>query len=324
MTALPLLMIGAGAMAQEYAKVFDVIEQPVIVMGRGTSSATAFETATGQPVGTGPLEDQLNALGTIPDQAVVTVNAMFLAEITASLAERGVQRILVEKPAALDAEELTMLRKVVSRTGAEVRIGYNRRFLPSVMSARRMVEEDGGVLSVSFDFSEPSRRIATLDKPQRELDTWFYGNSSHVVDLALHFVGPIETVDGLTGGGVDWHEPAGVFVGHGRATSGALVSWHANWMGPGRWGVQVITPERRLILAPIEQLRVQDHGSFAEHPIEIDTSSDGGCKPGLLGQVTAFLTGAGIEHLPTLDEHAARWPSFEMIRTGRWNRGGQA
>ena len=63
------------------------------------------------------------------------------------------------------------------------------------------------------------------------------------------------------------------------------VSWHANWMGRVDGG-QVITPERRLILALIEQLRVQDHGSFAEHPIEIDTSSDGGCKPGL-GQVTA-------------------------------------
>ena len=131
-------------------------------------------------------------------------------------------------------------------------------------------------------------------------------------------MGPIETVDGLTGGGVDWHSPPR-FRRPWSRHSGALVSWHANWMGPGRWGVQVITPERRLILAPIEQLRVQDHGSFAEHPIEIDTSSDGGCKPGLLGRVTAFLTGAGIERLPTLDERTLA--EFRDDRTGRWNRG---
>ena len=51
-----LLMIGVGAMAQEY-KVFDVIEQPVIVMGRGTSRPPPSKRRRDSRW-TGPLEDQ--------------------------------------------------------------------------------------------------------------------------------------------------------------------------------------------------------------------------------------------------------------------------
>ncbi len=315
-TPSPLLLVGAGAMAREYSKVLTTLDRPHRVLGRGAENARRFEDATGIHVGTGELDAQLAAFGELPGDAIVAANAMHLTEVTSQLALAGVGRILVEKPAALDGDELADLLDIVERTGVEIRIGYNRRYLPSVIRAREMVSEDGGVLSVTFDFSEPSRRIAALDKPQRELDTWFYGNSTHVVDLALHFAGDCESFAGEVAGGVSWHPGAGVFVGHARAQSGALVSWHADWMGPGRWGMQVVTPQRRLILQPLERLRVQDHDSFAEHEIELDYELDMGCKPGLVGQVRAFLFGYGQEHLPELSEHSARWPVYETIRTG--------
>lgn len=311
-----VLLVGAGLMAIEYSKVLDAQQRPHRVLGRGAESAARFREATGVEPSTGPLAEQLDRLDVVPTEAIVAVNAMYLAEVTEQLARAGVRRILVEKPAVLDAAELATLISVTSETGSEIRIGYNRRFLASVIEARRMVAEDGGVRSLTFDFSEPSRRIARLSKPQRELDTWFYGNSTHVVDLALHFAGPCDVAAGAVAGGVDWHPGGGVFVGHARAHSGALVSWHANWEGPGRWGVQVVTAERRLILQPLERLRVQDHESFAEHEVELDLELDTAFKPGLARQVSAFLTGEGGEHLPDLAEHADRWSLYETIRTG--------
>lgn len=310
------MIVGAGAMAIEYARVLKELGHHFVVLGRGEASARRFAEATGTSPTTGQLSDQLARLDRLPKEAIVTVNAMHLAEVTHALVSAGCTRVLVEKPAALDLAELNSLVDVANNTGGEIRIGYNRRFLSSVIAARRMIAEDGGVLSVKFDFSEPSRRIATLGKPQRELDTWFYGNSSHVVDLAFHLAGGGESATGAVSGGVEWNPAAGIFAGYARAAQGTLLSWHANWIGPGRWGIEVITSERRLILRPLERLVVQDHTSFDERPVDIELGADQAFKPGLVRQVQAFLTGDGAEHLPTIKEHARAWPVYEAIRTG--------
>jgi hypothetical protein len=94
------------------------------------------------------------------------------------------------------------------------------------------------------------------------------------------------------------------------------LSWHANWIGPGRWGVEVITAERRLILRPLEGLSVQDHASFAETPVDIELGPDAEYKPGLFRQVEAFLTGVGAEHLVDIADQVRNWPVYEAIRTG--------
>lgn len=311
-----IILAGAGKMAIEYAKVLSGLELTPLVLGRGAGSAAAFREATGLQAGTGPLDAQLEAAGSLPEAAIVTVNAMYLAEVSEALMAAGVRRLLVEKPAALDLQEMHRLQQSARAAGAEVFVGYNRRFMASVLRAGEMIAEDGGVLSVKFDFSEPSRRIAKIPKPQRELDTWFYGNSSHVVDLAFHFFGDPAVLQGDVAGGVSWHPAAGVFTGHGRNSSGGLISWHANWLSPGRWGVEVMTPERRLILQPLEQLRVQDHNGFAETPEPLDDDLDKRFKPGLMRQVQAFLTGELGMHLPALDGHAARMRYFDVVRTG--------
>lgn len=320
----PVMLVGAGAMALAYSRVLAATGRRHLVVGRGESSASAFADATGITPSTGPLDRQLRDVTELPDTAIVAVNAMYLTDVAEQLADAGVARLLLEKPAALDDDELGRLRSIERTTGVEIRVGYNRRFLPSVRAARAMVDEDGGVVSVKFDFSEPSRAIAQLDKPTRELDTWFYGNSSHVVDLALHFSGPFSVADGTIAGGVSWHDAAGVFVGHARSAAGALISWHANWIGPGRWGLEVITAERRLIMQPLEQLRVQTHDGFAEHPIDLDARAEDGLKPGLLGQVIAFLDGVDEHLLPRLDEVVRMRPSLELIRTGGHEESGAA
>ena len=311
----PVLLVGAGAMAVEYARVLTHLGEEVVCVGRGPESAASFEVATGIPVGTGPLVSQLGEMRAVPERAIVAVNAMHLTDVTVALLAAGVQRVLVEKPGALDTDEMERLAGAAVAASADVRIGFNRRYLPSVVRARTMIAEDGGPLSVKFDFSEPSRRIAQLSKPERELRTWFYGNSLHVVDLAVHLGGGFDAVSGRTTGSVSWHPDGAVFVGHARLTGGGSASWHANWTGPGRWGLEGVTAERRLILQPLEQLRVQDHGSFAEHDIELDTEV-AGLKPGLLGQTHAFLTGSGADALATVAEQSANWPVYDAIRVG--------
>lgn len=314
-----VLVVGAGNMAIEYSKVLTGLGRAHQVLGRGAANAARFAEVTGIVPSTGTLDAQLarlTASAPLPPTAIVTVNAMHLAEVTNLLARAGVRRLLVEKPAALDRAEMDTLVATAADTGADIRIGYNRRYLASVAEARRIIAADGGPLSVRFDFSEPSRRIGTLGKPQRELDTWFFGNSLHVVDLAVHLAGGCAELHGTVAGGVPWHPAGGVFAGHGLAPGGAVLSWSANWIGPGRWGLEVVTAEHKLILQPLERLRVQTHAGFDEVAAELDLGDDTAYKPGLARQVRAFLDGEDNHHLATVAEQAARWPAYEAIRSG--------
>jgi predicted dehydrogenase len=311
-----ILLIGAGAMAIEYAKILKDLGLPLRVLGRGAASAAAFHAATGIAASSGALSDQLAALDSVPERAIVTVNAQNLAEVSAFLIQAGVRRLLVEKPAVLDLNELAQLQKVVAAQSADLRIAYNRRFMASALKASALIAEDGGVLSVKCDFTEASRRIEALNKPRRELETWFYGNSTHVLDLAFHLFGPPSALSATVAGSMPWHPAAAVFVGHGQNATGGLISWHANWAAPGRWGVEVMTAHRRLILQPMEKLRVQEQGSFAETEVALDETEDLRYKPGLLRQLRAFLYGEDDGRLPDLAEHARKMAFYEVIRTG--------
>lgn len=316
MSHSPILLVGAGLMCQAYAKVLKALEVEFQVLGRGETSAAAFQEATGIPASTGPLEDQLSAMAHVPDTAIVGVNAMFLADVAQTLMNHGVKRLLLEKPGALDLAEMATLTDAVRKAGAEVYVGYNRRFMASTLKAQELIAADGGVQSVKFDFSEPSRRIAQLDKPQRELDTWFYGNSSHVVDLAFHLFGDPVSLDASVNSALDWHPTAAQFAGSAQNGSGGLMAWHANWDGPGRWGLEVMTREHRIILQPLEKVVLQTHASFAEVPCEIDDAEDLEFKPGLKKQVERFLFATGPDVLSTLADHARRMTYFELIRSG--------
>jgi len=312
-----VLLVGAGGMARAYAAVLASMDVTPRVLGRGSASAAAFEAATGLTPGTGDLRTQLEDVD--PNAvAIVTVNAHALAEVTTTLMEHGIKRLLVEKPAALDLEEMASLQSVATAVGAEVYVAYNRRFLSSVIEADRLIALDDGIVSVKFDFSEPVRKIGALGKPERELSTWFYGNSTHVIDLAFHFFGRPDTLEAhiAAQGGVDWHPQAGVFTGFGSGENGATIAWHSNWVSPGRWGIEVLTRERRIIMQPLEKLRIQTHDSFAEVDHVIDDTCDQNFKPGLLRQTTAFLTGGDKQRLVSLEAHGANMAFYEAIRNG--------
>jgi hypothetical protein len=94
-------------------------------------------------------------------------------------------------------------------------------------------------------------------------------------------------------GGLDWHPSASVFNGAGITDTGALFSYHANWEAPGRWSVEVLTKEHRLILRPLEELQVQNLGSVSVEKMEIADKLDKSYTPGFYRETESFL---GREH----------------------------
>lgn len=297
-------------MAIDYAKVLQAQKMTFDVIGRGAASAAAFKEKTGVSVHQGGLQAWLDQENQIPGAVIVAVGVEQLAEITVILLKHGVKRILVEKPAGLDLDEINRVAKEAEKQGAEVYVAYNRRFYASVIKAREIIASDGGVTSFTFEFTEWSHVIAPLDKDPRIKEQWFLANSTHVTDLAFYLGGIPEKISCYTAGSLPWHPLASIFSGAGLTESGAIFSYHANWESPGRWGVEVLTRKHRLILRPLEKLQVQKIGSIHTEEMQIDDPFDQEFKPGLYLQVEAFITGKNSSELLSIVTQAVLATKF--------------
>lgn len=287
---MSLWLIGAGLMAQDYAKVLLALDQSFIVVGRSESSALLFEEKIGLAVKRGGLESALQS-EQVPGTAIVAVGVEQLASTAIALIKAGTKRILLEKPGALNLAEIDSLDQHASDHGAQVLIAYNRRFYGSVDKVRRYILEDGGVLSAQFEFTEWSHLIAPLKKASGVKEHWVLGNSSHVIDLVFHLIGSPTDWGSWHLGSMEWHPTSARFAGAGITENGILFSYLTDWQAPGRWGIEILTQNRRLILRPMEQLQVMSLGRVESEPIQPLSQLDIDYKPGLYRQTAAFLAG---------------------------------
>lgn len=283
-------LIGAGPHAREYAKVLQHLGLDFEVIGRGESSAQAFEAATGHSVRRGGLVQALAESGA-PARAIVAASFEELAPVALQLLEAGTRRILLEKPGGLNLAELGAVAAAAEQRQAHVLIAYSRRFYASTQQARQMIEEDGGALSCSFEFTEWAHTIVPMPLPDSVKQSWVIANSSHVPDLAFHLCGFPKDWKSWRAGALDWHSAAARFCGAGVTERGVLFSYHADWEAPGRWAVEVLTRKRRLIFKPMEQLQVTHLASVKVEPVVIDDVIDKEFKPGLHAETRAFIEG---------------------------------
>ena len=252
-------LIGAGAMALDYLKVLTNLNQDVIVVGRGEENCNKIREAYSCEVVSGGLQNYLDSKPDLPQKAIVAVGIEALKDTTVQLINYGVTDILLEKPGIGYASEIDELCSVAESNNANVLLAYNRRFYASVLKAKEILEEDGGISSFNFEFTEWSHIIETFEKDPAEHQNWFLGNSTHIVDTAFYLGGtPKEIASFVSGEGeMDWHKASSNFSGAGISNKNALFAYHANWQGPGRWSMEFLTKKHRLIFRPIEKLQIQ-------------------------------------------------------------------
>jgi predicted dehydrogenase len=307
-----LVVVGAGPMGREHvlaALALGVDPGRIEVVARGEERARALAAELGTRWRAGGVE---GLRGEPPSAAVVAVGVPELAEVAATLAELGCPYVLLEKPGALLRSDLAGL----AGRGTEFAVALNRRFYPSVDAARQLIEEDGGPLSATFEFTELEERVLAEGHLPDVLERWGIVNSLHVIDLFRGLAGEPDSWRGEVSGGLPWHPAGATFSGSGRTSRGALFAYIATWGGAGRWSLEVATSNRKLILRPLEELRVQRRGSFDVELASLRPDPDG-TKPGLTGQLAAFLAwSAGAppdERLCTLDDALASYDLTERI-----------
>ena len=178
-------IIGCGNMGISYAKVLKELKEDFIVIGRGEKSATSFEDQVGDKVFTGGLNSFLISYPKMPKNVIVAVNIEELFNTTVCLIRYGVKKILLEKPGGLDFKEITELNKISINSQAKIFIAYNRRFYSSVYKAKELIREDGGIISINFEFTELVKKIERQSKPIEVKEKLFLNNSTHVIDLVF-------------------------------------------------------------------------------------------------------------------------------------------
>ena len=313
-----VLLVGCGYMGREYCAVLQALQADFGVVGRGTASAEDFYGKTGVRPYTGGLSKYAAEREVLPQCAIVAVNLEELYGTVGLLLSKGVKMILVEKPGAASYEQIQDLNVMAETSGANIFVAYNRRFYSSVIKAKELIEEDGGVSSFRFEFTEWTHKILDLHKSSVALGAWFLSNSTHVVDLAFYLGGLPEQMSSYTMGSFDWYEKASSFSGAGITRAGASFSYYADWESAGRWSVELLTKKRKLILCPLEELRCQMRGSLAVEKLEIDDTLDRKFKPGLYLQTKAFLDG-GSDLLLTLREHVKMCELYKRMEDGSEN-----
>lgn len=274
-----ILLVGAGNMGTEYARVLNALNVSYTAVTRREEKAITFEQKTGHSVITGGIENFLSRNTGNYDTAIVALPVPLQKECVLHLIRSGIKKILLEKPGTFDIEGLQEINLAARGNNTAIKIAYNRRFYNSVLETEKIIEKDGGISSIFFEFTE------IYCKKKEELQKYFIGNSTHVMDLAFYFGGMPETISGFSK--VD--DKNLIFTGAGITEKGILFSYMANYWAPGRWGVEVMTPKHRLIFRPMEKLHIQELGSFKINEWEIENQDDIIFKPGLYKEVRTFL-----------------------------------
>lgn len=315
-----LWVVGSGFMGRAYVRALQHLGQPFLVIGRGDKSARELEQEYGISVIKGGVQAALQRLGP-PNEAIVGVQETDAASVARNLMTAGTRRLLIEKPGALSLSDLDELVDTSRSTGCQVWVAYNRRFYASVAHARRLIAADGGLLSLTFDFTEFSHVVRELQTDERTKQRWLIANSSHVIDLAFFFAGLPSTSHYIHVGQQDWHTASSAFAGSGITSQGVPFSYLADWSAPGRWAVELRTARRKLLFQPLEELKEMPRGSFVYSPVDIDDTEDQLAKPGLIAMTRAFLLGetgdlCALDHQREAMRHYCAMAGYEDVEQG--------
>lgn len=307
-------------MARDYLAVLKSLgygQKNLQIVTRGEEGAKRFETLTGVSCRSGGV----TGLELISEEtlAIVAVSHEQLAGCAEMLMVKGCRHLLVEKPGALYEKDLRALEVDATKVGARIWIAFNRRFFDSVQRAREMILEDGGAISGFFDFTEMEERVLAPGPDGRSpsaevLSRWGIVNSLHVMDLFFYLAGIPREWRGGVHGSLSWHSTGSVYHGSGVTDRGTIFSYLSTWSGSGRWGVEITTSRRKLVLRPLEGLIVQPQGSFRMETLVEPVSGE--LKPGLEAQVLGSIramAGERVEGMCSISEARRHYDMAEKI-----------
>lgn len=116
------------------------------------------------------------------DAIFVATPAHLNGEAALPCFERGVHTLL-EKPPGMSVAETVALRTAAERTGAKGMVGWNRRFHPIIVEAKRQVTARGPVTQIVGEFHKSITRLGQGNRfPEHLMDNMFLETPIHALD----------------------------------------------------------------------------------------------------------------------------------------------
>lgn len=215
-------------------------------------------------------------------KAVVLATPHSLHRPMVEASARAGKQIFCEKPFALNFADAAAMVEACNRAGVVLGVGHNRRFWPSMVALKRVVDagELGQLLHIEGHFSnEHSNNTAGTwrDSPEESPGGGITGAGLHVLDAFLNIIGPVKKVRGqliVRKAPPVARDVASVILEFANGVSGAFTTVRAT---PLYWRVHVFgdrgsaesisenelqihrsnaQPER-IALAPVDSLRIE-------------------------------------------------------------------
>jgi predicted dehydrogenase len=227
---MDLAIIGCGLIGHKRAEAW---------AAQGLRVAAAYDRDFGKAqalcgrFGGEPCRDLGAALASGAGVANVAVSHDCLAPLALEALRAG-KHLLLEKPGARSFGELEPVAKEAKARGLRVKVGYNHRFHPSFRKARELCDSGalGPLLYVRGRYGHGGRPGYEKEwrlRPEVSGGGELLDQGSHLIDLAMWFLGGIEEARGELPG-YFWDAPVedNAFLLL-RAASGGCALLHASW-----------------------------------------------------------------------------------------------
>lgn len=283
MSEVKIGIIGAGYIAQEHLKVIKEIKNISVIgiTSRTISKAKDLSNKYGINDVYKNYESMIEECSL--DGIMILVSAEKIFKITKELIPCKIP-LFIEKPAGLNPEETKILLSLSNEYKTINQVGYNRRFYSIFHKGLHLIDQIGGLIGIGVEGHERFWKIPKEDFSQKELENWFYANSTHSIDLLRLFGGEIDQINTFKKSITE--KNGDQFVGSFKFNSGTIGTYTSHWFSPGGWSVRLYCKEATLEFKPLES-GVWIDKDFKEHqilPDEVDLKF----KPGFYNQMLAF------------------------------------
>jgi hypothetical protein len=281
-----VLIIGAGYIANQYAYALSEMGiNDVTIISKNKETSSKICNQYGFKPLFGGYENNLSNLPKM-DLVIVATPVMTLLSAAQYALESGQTNILIEKPGSLYSKDLILLSEKFPN--ANIRIAYNRLQYPNLHLLKEISENEGGITSCNFTFTEWLDRIDFTKYTPLILERWGISNSLHVISMAFELIGLPKIFTPYQFGRLDWHPSGSVFVGSGISEKNIPFSYHADWNSSGRWGIEIMTKENSYRLIPLEELYVCKKNSTIWEKVQFEKLFPN-VKQGLSEQILLML-----------------------------------
>ena len=280
-----VLIIGSGYIALEYIKALKKLKIKDITILSKNKNSVNNELLSKYKIILGGFEKNIRKIEK-KDLTIITTPINLLVRAATLAIKSEQENILIEKPGSLFKTDLILLEKLIKKQ--KVRIAYNRLFYPNFQKLKILTEMDGGITSCKFDFTEWVHTIPFGKYKKEVYRRWGISNSLHVISMAMELIGMPEKITTNQYGNLKWHPTGSIFIGNGVSGGKIPFTYHANWEGAGRWGIEVTTEKNIYRLSPLEKLFVSKKGSSEWKEIRLKKTYSG-VKEGIAEEIAVIL-----------------------------------